>query len=298
MVMTLKQLKAFLTLVRTLNYAHASQELHISQSALSIAIKALEEELGGKLFNRNTRKVDVTNEGQSLVPHAKKLLANWEEMEKNVKQRFLLNKGTLNVASMPFITNTILPKVIKSFANKYPNINFSISDVVNENIIEMVQDGIFELGIAFEPSHRDNLVFKTLYQEEFIAVVPKSHALANFKKVSWVELSQSPFITLQAPSAIRQLIDEYCRDRDIQLDIKVECHQITSISSLVSNGIGVSAIPRRCANHIDTLHNVLLEIEGESIYKNVGIVYKKNNEISNITNRFINELTDYNFDYF
>lgn len=296
--MTLKQLKAFLTLVRTLNYAHASQELHISQSALSISIKSLEEELGGKLFNRNTRKVDVTNEGKSLIPYAKKLLANWEEMEKNVKQRFLLNKGTLNIASMPFITNTILPKVIKNFANKYPNINFSISDVVNENIIEMVQDGIFELGIVFEPNLRENLIFKTLYQEEFIAVVPKSHNLANAKFVSWEELSKSPFITLQAPSAIRQLIDEYCANKELQLDIKVECHQITSISSLVSSGMGVSAIPRRCINHIDTVYNALLQIQGDSIHKNVGIVYKKNHEISNITNRFIDELMDYDFSYF
>lgn len=295
--MTLKQLKAFLTLVRTLNYAHASQELHISQSALSIAIKSLEEELGGKLFNRNTRKVDVTNEGKSLIPYAKKLLENWEEMESNLKQRFMLNQGTLNLASMPFVTNTILPKVIKSFANKYPNINFSICDVANDNMIEMVQDGVYELGIAFEPIHRDNLVFKPLYQEEFIAVVPKTHPLAGFKGLSWKELSKSSFVTLQAPSSIRQLIDEHCRSHDLNLEIKVECHQISSISGLVSSGMGVSAIPRRCANQIDTMHNVLMEIQGESIYKNVGLVFKKNNEISNITSRFIDEICSYNFDY-
>ena len=294
--MTLKQLKAFLTLVKTLNYAHASQELHISQSALSIAIKSLEEELGGKLFHRSTRKVDVTYEGKSLIPHAKTLLAHWEDMERSVKQRFLLNQGTLNVASMPFITNTILPKVIKRFSNQHPQIKFSINDIVNEDIIEMVQDGIFELGIVFEPIPRDHLRFERLYQEEFVAVVPKSHHLAAQRRVTWSELCQSPFVTLQAPSAIRLLIDEYCQQRDLRLDIKVECHQITSISSLVASGIGVSAIPKRCVEHIDTLHNVLLEIQGDSIYKNVGIIYK-NHEISTITSRFIDELKSYHFDY-
>ena len=68
--MTLKQLKAFL-LARTLNYANASLELHLSQSALSLTIKSLEEELGGKLFNRNTRRVELTQEGKSLIPYAK-----------------------------------------------------------------------------------------------------------------------------------------------------------------------------------------------------------------------------------
>lgn len=69
--MTLKQLKAFLALARTLNYANASLELHLSQSALSLTIKSLEEELGGKLFNRNTRRVELTQEGKSLIPYAK-----------------------------------------------------------------------------------------------------------------------------------------------------------------------------------------------------------------------------------
>ena len=86
--MTLKQLKAFLALARTLNYVNAAAELYLSQSALSITIKTLEEELGGKLFKRNTRRVEMTAEGRSLIPYAKRLLANWEDMEKDVKQRF------------------------------------------------------------------------------------------------------------------------------------------------------------------------------------------------------------------
>lgn len=113
--MTLKQLKAFLVLARTLNYASASTELHLSQSALSLSIKSLEEELGGKLFKRNTRRVELTQEGLSLIPFARKLLANWEDMEKDVKQRFKLHRGTLSIASMPFVTHAILPEVIKIF---------------------------------------------------------------------------------------------------------------------------------------------------------------------------------------
>ncbi len=85
--MTLKQLKAFLALARTLNYANASLELHLSQSALSLTIKSLEEELGGKLFNRNTRRVELTQEGKSLIPYAKKNYSpigmKWKMMSNN-----------------------------------------------------------------------------------------------------------------------------------------------------------------------------------------------------------------------
>ena len=191
--MTLKQLKAFLVLARTLNYANAANELCLSQSALSLSIKTLEEELGGKLFKRNTRRVEITLEGQSLIPYAKKLLANWEDMEKDVKQRFKLNRGTLNIASMPFATHAVLPEVMHDFAQQHPNISFSIHDITNEKIIEKVQEGIFEIGICFEPKANDQLMFQPLFNEDFLALLPKHHVLAKQKSVTWPELCSCPF---------------------------------------------------------------------------------------------------------
>ncbi len=293
--MTLKQLKAFLALARTLNYANASLELHLSQSALSLTIKSLEEELGGKLFNRNTRRVELTQEGKSLIPYAKKLLANWDEMENDVKQRFKLNRGTLSIASMPFVTHAILPEVIHHFLELHPNLNFSIHDIPNETIIEKVQDGIFELGICFEPDLTEGLEFKPLFEEDFLALLPKTHPLAQSSSITWQELCSNPFVTLQKASIVRYLVEQNCLRNNITLDLKVECHQISSLSSFVAYGIGVSAIPRHFAKHIDKEHNVLIELKDESIHKTVGIVYKKNFEISNISTQFIEALIKYKF---
>lgn len=294
--MTLKQLKAFLVLARTLNYANASLELHLSQSALSLTIKSLEEELGGKLFNRNTRRVEITQEGQSLIPYAKKLLAHWDEMENDVKQRFKLNRGTLSIASMPFATHAILPEVIHEFLQLHPNINFSINDIPNETIIEKVQDGIFELGLCFEPDLNESLEFKPLFEEDFLALLPKNHALAHEASITWQQLCSNPFVTLQKPSIVRHLVEQNCLRYNMTLDLKLECHQISSLSSFVAYGIGVSAIPRHFAKHIDKEHNVLVEIQqDEAIHKTVGIVYKKNFEISNISAQFIEALTRYKF---
>ncbi|MBZ0388019.1 LysR family transcriptional regulator, partial [Acinetobacter baumannii] len=266
-----------------------------SQSALSLTIKSLEEELGGKLFNRNTRRVELTQEGKSLIPYAKKLLANWDEMENDVKQRFKLNRGTLSIASMPFVTHAILPEVIHQFLAVHPNLNFSIHDIPNETIIEKVQDGIFELGICFEPDLTEGLEFKPLFEEDFLALLPKSHPLAQSSSITWHELCSNPFVTLQKPSIVRYLVEQNCLRNNITLDLKVECHQISSLSSFVAYGIGVSAIPRHFAKHIDKEHNVLIDLKDEAIHKTVGIVYKKNFEISNISAQFIEALVQYKF---
>lgn len=291
--MTLKQLKAFLILARTLNYANASNDLCISQSALSLSIKSLEEELGGKLFKRNTRRVEMTLEGESLIPFAKKLLANWEDMEKDVKQRFKLNRGILNIASMPFTTHAILPEAIHRFLKDHPNISFSIHDIPNEKIIENIQEGIFELGICFEPILNDQLEFKPLFHEDFLALVPNDHALAERTSVTWKELCSNPFITLQNPSIIRHIIEQKCYKNDLVLDLKVECHQISSLSHFVAYGMGVSAIPRHFQNFIDKEHNVLIEIEDGDVDMPIGLVYKKDFPMSNISAQFKNALCEY-----
>ena len=285
--MTLKQLKAFLVLARTLNYANAANELCLSQSALSLSIKTLEEELGGKLFKRNTRRVEITLEGQSLIPYAKKLLANWEDMEKDVKQRFKLNRGTLNIASMPFATHAVLPEVMHDFAQQHPNISFSIHDITNEKIIEKVQEGIFEIGICFEPKANDQLIFQPIFNEDFLALLPKHHVLAKQKSMTWLELCSCPFVTLQNPSIIRHVIEEHCAALQVVLDLKVECHQISSLSHFVAYGMGVSAIPRHFQKFIDLEKNVLVEIEDNQAQLAVGIIYKKDYELSNMSSQFI-----------
>ena len=293
--MTLKQLKAFLVLARTLNYAHAADELCLSQSALSLSIKSLEEELGGKLFKRNTRWVSLTYEGQALIPYAKKLLANWEDMEKDVKQRFQLNRGTLNIASMPFATHAVLPEVLHEFSQKFPNISFSIHDIPNEKIIEKVQEGIFEIGICFEPQLNHQLIFQPLFKEDFVAVVPKNHLLAQHQHITMAELCAYPFITLQKPSIIRHVIENYCFNNHLLLDLKVECHQISSLSHFVSYGMGVTAIPRHFQQFIDQEHNSILNISNGNVSLEFGVLYRKDFELSNISQQFIDLIVNHHF---
>ncbi|TCM63821.1 LysR family carnitine catabolism transcriptional activator [Acinetobacter calcoaceticus] len=291
--MTLKQIKSFLILARTLNYAHAAIELHISQSALSLTIKALEEELGGKLFKRNTRKVELTEEGRSLLPYARRLIANWEEMDYDLKQRFKFNRGSLSLASMPYITHALLPNIIQQFLQTHPNINFSINDITNESVIELVKDGIFEMGICFEPEFKDQLNFQPLFEEDFLALVSVDHPLAQQDQVSWQQLCVNRFVTLQKPSIVRHLVDQYCQRHQITLDVQIECHQITSMCNFVAVGAGVTVIPRHFQAYIDNKRSVAIEMSGEKLSKPVGVIYKKNFEISKISAEFIDCLAQY-----
>lgn len=293
--MTFKQLKAFLVLARTLNYAQAAHELCLTQSALSLSIKTLEEELGGKLFTRSTRRVEISPEGQVLMPYAKKLLAQWEEMEKDVKQRFEFHRGTLNVASMSFVTHSVLPQVIYEFSQQHPNINFSIHDITHEKILEKVQEGIFEIGICFKPTNHPQLMFKPLFCEGFVALIPKQHPFSQRDRITWLELCSEPFVTLQQPSIVRHILEQHCQVHGIGLNVKVECHHINALAHFTAYGLGVSAIPRHFQGHIDLEQHCLIEIEDHGDLLDVGVVYNKNGQLSHISEHFVRMLLQHDF---
>ena len=143
MKMSIKQLRAFLAVAHTLNFAHASERLNMSQPALSLAIKGLEDALGGALLLRTTRKVTLTQEGETLLSMARPLLADWDNTEEAMRQR--------SGAAMPSFAANVLPPVLKTFRDCYSGINVTVHDVVNEQVIEMVSEGRVEMGIAFEP---------------------------------------------------------------------------------------------------------------------------------------------------
>ena len=148
MRMSVKQLRAFLAVAHTLNFAHASERLNLSQPALSLTIKGLEEALGGALLQRSTRKVTLTQEGELFLPMARQLLADWDNVEEAMRQSFTLQRGKISVAAMPSFAANVLPEALKAFRDRYAGVNVTVHDVINEQVIEMVREGRVEMGIA------------------------------------------------------------------------------------------------------------------------------------------------------
>ena len=134
--MTVKQLRAFLAVADSLSFAQACLRLHLSQPALSLAIKNLESHLGGPLLVRTTRSVALTPEGALLLPIARRLLADWDGAEELLRQHFTLQLGQVAVAAMPSFAANLLPRTLKVFRDHYPKVNVTVHDVINEQVIE------------------------------------------------------------------------------------------------------------------------------------------------------------------
>lgn len=278
--MTVKQLRAFLAVAQSLSFAQACERLHLSQSALSLTIKALEDNFGGRLFSRTTRQVALTPEGEALLPLAMRLLVDWDNAEDELRQRFTLQQGRVTIAAMPSFACNLLPPILQSFIQRHPRLSVTVNDVLNESVLEMVRDGKVELGIAFDSVPATQLTFKPLYIDRFVAVVPADSPLAEHEHLEWRTLLEQPFIALQRPSSVRLMLEQHLRAHDLNLQVVFESHQWATVGRMVACGLGVSAVPALCVRQMQELGARCIPLHEPVIARQVGLLTRPAHELS------------------
>jgi LysR family carnitine catabolism transcriptional activator len=278
--MTVKQLRAFLAVAQMLSFAQAGERLHLSQPALSLAIKNLEEFLGGPLLVRSTRSVRLTPEGEVLLPIARRLLTDWDNAEDLLRQHFTLQRGTVAIAAMPSFAGNLLPLALKTFRSRYPKINVAVHDLINERVLEMVFNRRVEIGVAFEPEALDGLEFTPFYTDRFVAVLPADSPLAQREWVNWDELLAETFITLQRPSAVRLLLEESLAARRRKLPVGFESHQLATVGRMVANGLGVSAVPSLCIGQMEELGARCVALHEPQVERRIGLLRLAEHQLS------------------
>lgn len=278
--MNVKQLRAFVTVAKYRSFAQAGERLHLSQPALSLTIKALEDNLGGALLSRTTRSVSLTPEGEVLLPLARQLLADWDNTEELLRQRFTLQLGRVSIAAMPAYAGNLLPAVLKEFRQRYPRVNVTVHDVINEQVLELVRHRRVELGIGIEPEVTAPLLFTPLYLDRFVAVVPADSPLALQAQVSWRELLAEDFIALQRPSAVRLLLEQHLAAEHGKLAVAFESHQLSTIGRMVANGLGVSAVPALCIGQMEELGARCVALVEPIIERRIGVSMLADHKLS------------------
>lgn len=290
MNVTHKQLKAFVAVARTQSFAEACRLVHLSQPALSIAIKNLEETVGGLLLARTTRAVSLTQEGEAFYPVAKRLLADWDNALEELHNRFSLQRGKVSIAAMPSFACNLLPSILKQFQQTNTLINISVNDVVAEDVISMVRGGRVEFGICFDPGDYENLHFQSLFDDQFVAVLPNDSELTKKELIEWNDLVKQDFILLQRPSSIRLLIDQLLQHNHIELRTVHEAHQLATIGRMVATGLGVSVVPSLCIQQFEEMGVQCKALDGPTISRKVGILTRKQVPLSDAASSLKAEL--------
>jgi DNA-binding transcriptional LysR family regulator len=272
----LRQLIAFKEVATYASFTAAATHLHLTQSAVSQQIKALEDECGVTLFDRSGRLVRLTNAGQVFLTHAERILAQVENARVEMAEMAGGARGRCRLAALPSIAAYLLPKALALFQRRYPGVEVQLMEAVQAQVLEWVQQGIVDFSIVVLPVHDPHLQSTSLLHDEYVLVVPKDHAFASRRIVRLAELVNERFILWPKGAAGTEQLIEACRQTGFEPQVVFESEDRETILGLVAAGVGITMTTRFTAHHTRVDGPITVDIVEPRLRREVGIVWRRN----------------------
>jgi DNA-binding transcriptional LysR family regulator len=276
-LMELRQIRSFLSIAETLHFGRTAEMIHLSQPALSLQIRALEDEIGVRLFERNRRKTALTAAGVAFREDARGALLR---LEPAVYKANLAANGKLGILRIGFIStagNEIVPTIIRQFRELNAEVEFSLRNILTTDQIQMLETGSLDIGFLRLPigGHSD-LEVVTVHREPFALVVPSSHKLAKRKRVRLREASGQDFVMYERTHApgFHDLIFGMLRDAGVIPNVCQTAGEMPTLISLVDSGMGVAILPASTVKR-SIASVVACEISDKIPMSEIGIAVRK-----------------------
>lgn len=297
--MTLKQLEYFLAIAEAGHITAAAKNLNISQPPLSLQLKALEDELGVQLFERDKRNLTITHEGLILKERATEILNLVNDTVRDLQNLGTDAEGTIQIGTISTACTTLLPNRIMEFRKGHPNVDFQIFEGTSDSIIGMLEKNDVEIGIIREPFNTSiynsiPLRDETLggdNSEYFVAAALPSFFEGIEGDPGTISLSDLKGKPLIINRRYNEMLTNQCRQRGFSPNIICQNGEIASSVSLACSGIGIAVV----ANHTtvqeasDKLE--IRKIIDPQIASQAFLVWNKDRNMSNLARQFIDQFS-------
>ena len=288
--MNLSSYRIFYAVANTGNISKAAKELYISQPAISKSIQKLEENIGVKLFERSSRGVTLTTEGELLYTHVKSAFETLTLGEDKLRRSIALGVGNLTIGVSSTLCKYILLPYLRDFIKKYPHINISIACHSTNHTLKLLEEGKLDIGLVGKPEILRNIDFYPFQEVEDIFVAAKEY-LHNLK-VRGVErhqiLQSATLLLLDKENMTRQYIDGYFQTNHIIPQDTIEVSNMDLLIDMSKIGLGAGCVIRNFVRN-ELKAGTLLEIPLTIPIRKrmIGFAYNKEGKISKSLGRFI-----------
>jgi DNA-binding transcriptional LysR family regulator len=250
----MRQLEAFHAVMECGSVTRAAEILQVSQPAITKLIQALELDTGLRLFDRARRRLQPTREARRLVTEVERLFLTMNRIEHVANEIRSLGTGEMHVAAMPSVGLRFLPEILTAFRRQWPGVNVALTVTSSQNVVEMVQAGQVDLGIARVLSPPSALVVQPLASLPGVVVLPRDHPLAGRAVLAPEDLRDVPFVQLGREDRARHMIEALFLQRGVALQSMVQTHLAMSACEFVAAGAGVAVVePVTASYYIDRL---------------------------------------------
>jgi DNA-binding transcriptional LysR family regulator len=293
--MNVDHIKAFHKVAATGSFTKAAQELFLTQSAVSQQVRSLEDEIGGRLFDRSGKKIRLTGEGEVLLTYAERLFDLHEEIETLFGNLRTLDKGKVTVGATAVIGTYFMPTAISAFHRLYPGIEIDLQMGNSEQILRLILDREVDLGITGMIKKHPSLESVFIHREKLLFVCAPKNPLAARKAVAIDELDRIPFIWREKGTQTLELVKRWFQE-NASTDFP---HQTLSLANMeaakriVEEGYGVTIIPETASRReIEAGLLQRLPIKEFDVTVEYGLLYPKGRIFSRAAGAFLTTLCD------
>jgi LysR family transcriptional regulator, carnitine catabolism transcriptional activator len=241
---SLSSLRLFLQVANSLSFSETARNANLSQPALSRTIQLLEQDLGVRLFDRNSRNVALTPAGAALLPTVERLTIDFDQAFRELNQTFLGLKGRVCVGALPSMSANLLPRVIARFREMRPQVEIVVRENLSDGLLKSLQERMIDFAITTPPIGVEGIEFTPLIDDECVLVC-RAEELSDFPDPApWSIFGDRPSISMDKGSSVRVMADAAFARAGVEVLRQYECTLLATAGGFITAGIGIALLPR------------------------------------------------------
>jgi len=286
MRLTLKQLQIFETVAELQSYTLAAKQLFLTQPAVSMQIKQLEEEIGLPVFDRIGKSIQLTDAGRELLQHSRAIHQQIEEAQQSLQELRGIKRGRLNL-TMASTANYFTPRLLAGFCRQYPNIRISLKVANRAGLLEALEQNSADMVIMGKPPSTMPLAAEVFMENPLVVIAPPDHRLAGRRRIPLAELAEEPFIVREIGSGTRAAVERFLATHRLERPQSLEMNSSEAIKQAVRAGLGLGVVSMHTLEMELALKRLtVLDVEDFPIMRHWRLVYRKDRHFSPVSKAF------------
>ena len=278
--LTLRQLKVFESVARHLNYTRAAEELHLTQPAVSMQVKQLEDQLGVALFEQLGKRIHLTDAGREVLGYARSITQQLDELEGVLNRMKGLGGGRLRI-SVATTANYFIPTLLGTFSRRFPDVTISLDVTNRETLLRQLTENTVDLVVMGQPPVEADVEADAFMDNPLVVVAPPGHPLAKEKRIPLSRLQEETFLVRESGSGTRIAMERFFSERGMKLKTGMEVGSNEAIKQSVQAGLGLGLLSRATLEQELALKRlVVLDIEDFPIMRHWYIVHRRGKRLS------------------
>ncbi len=287
--MEIRQLKAFLAIAEAKTFTAGAKMVNVTQAAISMQIRQLEDEVGLPLFTRTPRRVILTEAGEHLLERARRMLREHDAAVAEIAELGGVEHGRLRIGSASAEFATVqLPHILHALKDAYPNSELSVSAGTSQTLVDKIMHGETDIAFVSLPVENSSITTDLLFSDEIVAIAHPTHPLAKKRSISASQLSEEKLILGERGGNTRRMIDDFFNAANVRPNIVMELTRQEAINQMVENDLGVGTAGAKTINdEIREGRLIAWEIEGADINWELGLARLRGGYVSPIAKEFM-----------